>query len=94
MGVGVLDTYNLLLTVTGMKQVLPQHLSAGQTLTLDLGEYFPSVQVLVYTVSDPDIAGVSLEAGVMTIEGKRPGTAVITVTDGTAIRRTIDVTVE
>lgn len=94
MGVGVLDTYNLLLTVTGMKQVPPQHLSAGQTLTLDLGEYFPSVQVLVYTVSDPDIAGVSLEAGVMTIEGKRPGTAVITVTDGTAIRRTIDVTVE
>lgn len=94
MGAGILDTYSLLLTVTGMADIPAQYLAPGETVTLDLGDYFPSVQVLVYSISSADTVSVSLENGVMSITGIRKGSAVITVTDGTAIRRTIDVTVE
>ena len=94
MGAGILDTYSLLLTVTGMADIPAQYLAPGETVTLDLGDYFPSVQVLVYSISTADTVSVSLENGVMSITGIRKGSAVITVTDGTAIRRTIDVTVE
>lgn len=94
MGIGILDTYKLLLTVARMDGIPAQKVAAGATVSLDLGDYFLATNVLGYTISDPEIVAVSLQGGVMQIKGIRKGQATIIVSDGAAIRKPIEVTVE
>lgn len=94
MGVGALDTYKLLRTVVSMADIPGQRVRAGESLSLNLADYLPEVQVLVYKVSAPGYVEVSLSGGIMTISGIRPGSVKITVSDGTAIKKTFEVTVE
>lgn len=93
MGVGMLDTYRLLQYMDYLGAVPELTVSVGGVQTLDLSEYFPSVQVLSYTVSDSGVVGVSLSKGVLTIEGIKAGTAQITVSDGNSMFKTIKVSV-
>lgn len=94
MGIGSLDTYKLLLTVARMDGIPAQKVSAGATVALDLRDYFLATNVLGYTVSDPTVIGVSLQGGVMQIKGIRKGEATVIVSDGAAIRKPVEVTVE
>lgn len=94
MGAGILDTYNLLRTVVRMADIPAQNLRVGETVRIDLAEYLPSVQVLVYKVSSSGCAEISLSGGVMTIMGKSAGTVTVTVSDGTAIEKAFEVTVK
>lgn len=93
MGVGMLDTYRLLQYMGYLGEIPAQTLSAGQTKTLEMSEYFPSVQVLSYSVSDPAVVKASLSKGVLTLEGVSSGTAEVTVSDGNSMFKTIKVTV-
>lgn len=94
MGIGSLDAYRLLLTVARIDGIPPQTLAPGATATLDLRDWFVSTNVLGYTVSDPDVAEVALEDGILRITGMRRGRTTVVVTDGAAIRKPIEVTVE
>ena len=93
MGVGMLDTYRLLQYMGYLGEIPAQTLTAGQTKTLEMSEYFPSVQVLSYSVSDPAVVKASLSKGVLTLEGVSSGTAEVTVSDGNSMFKTIKVTV-
>ena len=93
MGVGMLDTYRLLQYMDYLGEIPDQTVAAGQTKTVGLSEYFPSVQVLSYAVSDPKVVKASLSDGVLTIEGLTRGTAEVTVSDGNSLFKTIKVTV-
>lgn len=93
MGVGMLDTYRLLQYMNYLGEIPAQTVSAGQTKTVDLSEYFPSVQVLSYSVSDAKVVKVSLQKGILTIEGLASGKAEVTVSDGNSLFKTINVTV-
>ncbi len=94
MGTGVLDTYSLLKTVVRMADIPAVTVRAGSSVSIELSEYFPSVQVLVYSVSANGYADISLAEGIMTIKGVSKGTVTVKVSDGTAIEKTFDVTVE
>ena len=94
MGIGSLDTYKLLLTVAKADGIPAQKVAVGATVSLDLGSYFVATNVLGYTISDPDIVEVSLRGGVMQLKGIRKGQATIIVSDGAAIRKPVEVTVE
>ena len=93
MGVGMLDTYRLLQYMDYLGEIPDQTVAAGQTKTVGLSEYFPSVQVLSFAVSDPKVVKASLSDGVLTIEGLTRGTAEVTVSDGNSLFKTIKVTV-
>ncbi len=93
MGVGMLDTYRLLQYMNYLGEIPAQTVSAGQTKTVDLSEYFPSVQVLSYSVSGAKVVKVSLQKGILTIEGLASGKAEVTVSDGNSLFKTINVTV-
>lgn len=93
MGVGMLDTYRLLQYMGYLGEIPAQTVSVGQTRTLDLSEYFPTVQVLSYSVSAPDIVKASLSKGVISLEGVASGEAEVTVSDGNSMFKTIKVTV-
>ena len=94
MGIGRLDAYKLLLTIAKMDGIPAQKVAAGATVSLDLRDYFLSANILGYTVSDPGVIGVSLQGGVMQIKGLRKGEATVIVSDGAAIRKPVEVTVE
>lgn len=94
MGVGTLDTYSLLRTIVRMADIPAQKVRAGETISVNLAEYLPSVQVLVYNVSSAGCIDISLSGGIMTIRGVAAGTVTVTVSDGTAIEKKFEVTVE
>lgn len=93
MGIGSLDTYKLLLTIAKIEGIPAQKMGAGQTVSLDMSNYFVTTNVLVYTVSNPQVVEVTLSAGHLQLKGLRKGKAEVVVSDGTAIRKSIDVTV-
>lgn len=45
-----------------MDGIPAQKVAAGATVSLDLRDYFLSANILGYTVSDPGVIGVSLQA--------------------------------
>ena len=94
MGVGALDTYKLLLTVGMMDAIPAVALSVGEKKVIDLKEYFLSVNTIAYSSSDNSVAEASVSKGVLTIVGKASGTAVVSVSDGSAIVKTIEVNVK
>ena len=93
MGVGMLDTYRLLQYMGYLGDVPAQTVSVGQSTTLDLSDYFPTVQVLSYSVSAPEIVKASLSKGLLTLEGLKAGESDVTVSDGNSMFKTIKVTV-
>lgn len=94
MGIGYLDTYKLLLNIAKIDGIPAQSVAKGASLTLDMSDYFRATNVLAYTISNPDIASVSLAGGIMEIKGLAKGTATIIVSDGAAIHKPIEVTVK
>ena len=94
MGIGSLDTYKLLQTVVKMEAIPAQKVGVGAVVKLDMSSYFTATNILSYTISNSDIAEVSLQGGLMQIKGLRKGQTTITVSDGAAIRKPIEVTVE
>ncbi len=94
MGVGYLDTYKLLLNIDKTGGIPAQTIDAGESVSVDMEDYFLSTDVLTYTVSDPSIVEVSLSGGVMGIKGLKRGEATVVVSDGVAIRKPIEITVQ
>lgn len=93
MGVGMLDAGRLLEYMDFIGEIPEQTVRTGQTLTLDLSEFFPTIQVLACTVQDDTIAEVSLSRGSLIVQGIREGETYITVSDGKAMSKTIRINV-
>ena len=94
MGIGSLDTYKLLQTIAKIDGIPAQRVGVGATVSIDLGNYFTATNVLGYTVSVPDLVKIELRGGVMKLTGLKKGRTTIIVSDGAAIRKPIEVTVE
>ena len=94
MGVGSLDTYQLLLTVGKMDAIPAVTLSVGGKKTLDLKEYFLTVNTIAYSCSDSSVVEATVSKGILTLVGKKAGSAIVRVSDGSAIVKTIEVNVQ
>ena len=94
MGIGSLDTYKLLRTIAKIDGIPAQRVGVGATVSIDLGNHFTATNVLGYTVSVPDLVKIELRGGVMKLTGLKKGRTTIIVSDGAAIRKPIEVTVE
>ena len=71
-----------------------QRVGVGDTVSIDLSNHFTATNVLGYTVSVPDLVKIELRGGVMKLTGLKKGRTTIIVSDGAAIRKPIEVTVE
>ena len=94
MGVGSLDTYKLLLAVNKMEGIPAVSIAVGETKTVDLQEYFLSVNTIAYSCTDNSVVEASVSKGILTLKGKKSGNAVVSVSDGSAIVKTIEVNVK
>ena len=94
MGVGSLDTYKLLLAVNKMEGIPAVSIAVGETKAVDLQEYFLSVNTIAYSCTDNSVVEASVSKGVLTLKGKKSGNAVVSVSDGSAIVKTIEVNVK
>ena len=94
MGVGSLDTYKLLLAVDKMEGIPAVSIAVGETKTVDLQEYFLSVNTIAYSCTDNSVVEASVSKGILTLKGKKSGSAVVSVSDGSAIVKTIEVNVK
>ena len=94
MGVGSLDTYKLLLAVDKMEGIPAVSIAVGETKTVDLQEYFLSVKTIAYSCTDNSVVEASVSKGILTLKGKKSGSAVVSVSDGSAIVKTIEVNVK
>ena len=94
MGIGSLDTYNLLRNIAKIDGIPAQRVGVGDTVSIDLSDHFTATNVLGYTVSVPDLVKIELRGGVMKLTGLKKGRTTIIVSDGAAIRKPIEVTVE
>jgi hypothetical protein len=94
MGVGSLDTYKLLLAVNKMEGIPAVSIAVGETKTVDLQEYFLSVNTIAYSCTDNSVVEASVSKGILTLKGKKSGSAVVSVSDGSAIVKTIEVNVK
>ena len=94
MGIGSLDTYKLLRNIAKIDGIPAQRVGVGDTVSIDLGDHFTATNVLGYTVSVPDLVKIELRGGVMKLTGLKKGRTTIIVSDGAAIRKPIEVTVE
>ena len=94
MGIGSLDTYKLLRNIAKIDGIPTQRVGVGDTVSIDLSNHFTATNVLGYTVSVPDLVKIELRGGVMKLTGLKKGRTTIIVSDGAAIRKPIEVTVE
>ena len=94
MGIGSLDTYKLLRNIAKIDGIPAQRVGVGDTVSIDLSNHFTATNVLGYTVSVPDLVKIELRGGVMKLTGLKNGRTTIIVSDGAAIRKPIEVTVE
>ncbi|MCM1176426.1 MAG: S8 family serine peptidase [Bacteroidales bacterium] len=93
MGAGMLDTYNMLRYMDYLDGIPAQEIKAGQKVSFDMSLYFPTVQVLSYSVSRQGVVAVQLDKGQMTVEGLSAGNVTVTVSDGRSIFKTIEIKV-
>ena len=94
MGIGSLDTYKLLRNIAKIDGIPAPRVGVGDTVSIDLSNHFTATNVLGYTVSVPDLVKIELRGGVMKLSGLKNGRTTIIVSDGAAIRKPIEVTVE
>lgn len=93
MGVGKLDTWNLLKYMDFLSDMPDCVLAVGETSAIELGEYFPSLQVVSYTVSDETVVDVALDGDKLILSGKSAGNSVVTLSDGCALYKKFEITV-
>lgn len=93
MGAGMLDTANMLRYMDYLGGIPALSIAPGQKSVIDLSQYFPSVQVLSYSLSENGIVGVQMEKGQITLEGLAAGSVSLTLSDGKFIFKTIEITV-
>lgn len=93
MGVGKLDTWNLLKYMDFLSDMPDCVLAVGETAAIELGEYFPSLQVVSYTVSDETVVDVALDGDKLILSGKSAGNSVVTLSDGCALYKKFEITV-
>lgn len=93
MGVGKLDTWNLLKYMDFLSDMPDCVLAVGETASIELGEYFPLLQVVSYTVSDEKVVDVSLDGDKLILSGKSAGNSVVTLSDGCALYKKFEITV-
>ncbi len=94
MGAGSLDTWQLLLAVQKVAPVPDITIGIGGEKSVDLADYFYRTDVLVWSVTVPGIAEVSLRDGILTIRGVAAGDTAVRITDGNQSVRIINVTVK
>ncbi len=93
MGVGKLDTYALLRYMDFLGDIPGQSVAVGETVSIDLTPYFPSLQAVSFSVSDSSVAGAALSGGILEITGLSEGGAIVTVSNGGALYKEIEITV-
>ena len=93
MGVGILDTWNLLHYMDYTEDIPDQFIQVGSTLTIDLKEYFPTVQIISYTNPAPEVVRVELSGDNLLFTGLSAGETIVTLSDGRAIYKKIDIIV-
>lgn len=93
MGVGILDTWNLLHYMDYTADIPTKFVKVGKTVSLDLKAYFPSVQVISYSNSAPEIVDVKLSGDSLLINGIAEGDAVIALSDGNALYKKLEIIV-
>ena len=93
MGVGMLDTWNFLRYMNFLGDVPDLSMKVGESVTVARAEYFPSLQVVSYSVSDESVVGAALDGEDLVLTGKAAGTATVTLSDGNALYKDFEITV-
>lgn len=93
MGVGKLDTYALLRYMDFLDDIPGRTVAEGETVSIDLAAYFPSLQAVSFSVSDSSVAEVALSGETLLITGLSAGKTVVTVSNGGALYKEIEITV-
>ncbi len=94
MGVGKLDTYNFLRYMDFLDEIPGRDVAAGETVSINLTAYFPSLQAVSFSVSDSSVVEVSLSGEELVIKGLAAGKAVVTVSNGGSLYKEIEITVK
>lgn len=94
MGAGKLDTYSLLRYMDFLGDIPARSLAAGETVSIDLSAYFPSLQAVSFSVSDASVVEVSLSGESIEIKGLKAGKATVTVSNGGSLYKEIEITVK
>ena len=93
MGVGMLDTFNLLNYMNFLSDMPDRDLKVGESVAVDLTAYFPSMQVISYSVSDETVIEAGLEDNTLSLTALKTGKATVTVSDGNALYKKFEITV-
>ena len=93
MGAGMLDTAALLRYMDFLGDIPGRTMAVGETLTIDLQAYFPTVQVLSFSLSEDGIVSASLDDGKLLLEGLSEGKVTITLSNGGKLYKDLQVTV-
>lgn len=93
MGVGLLDTWNLLNYMDFLGDIPGRSISVGESVKIDLAAYFPSLQVLSFSVSDENVVSAALDGDSLVLTGKVAGKATVTLSDGNALYKNFEITV-
>jgi serine protease len=93
MGAGMLDTAALLRYMDFLGDIPGRTMAVGETLAIDLQAYFPTVQVLSFSLSEDGIVSASLEDGKLLLEGLSEGKVTITLSNGGKLYKDLQVTV-
>lgn len=93
MGVGMLDTFNLLNYMNFLSDMPDRDLKVGESVAVDLTAYFPSMQVISYSVSDETVIEAGLKDNTLSLTALKTGKATVTVSDGNALYKKFEITV-
>ena len=93
MGVGMLDTFNLLNYMNFLSDMPDRDLKVGESVAVDLTAYFPSMQVISYSVSDETVIEAGLEDNTLSLTALKTGKTTVTVSDGNALYKKFEITV-
>ena len=93
MGAGMLDTAALLKYMDYLGDIPARTIAVGEKITLDLQAYFPTVQVLSFSISEDGIVSASLEDGKLLLEGLSEGKVTVTLSNGGKLYKDLQVTV-
>lgn len=93
MGSGILDTWNLLRYMDYTGDIPAKFIKVGGSVSVDLKACFPTVQVISYSNSAPEVADVKLSGDSLVITGLAEGKAVVTLSDGKALYKNLEIIV-
>ena len=93
MGAGMLDTWNFLKYMDFLGDMPDRTIKVGEELSVNLTAYFPTLQVISYSVSDDGVLRAKLDGEYLVLTGKSEGTATVTVSDGNALYKKFEMTV-